>query len=88
MKKYLLLASVLVLGLSVSACSTATKEKLGLAKKAPNEFMVAPKAPLVLPPEYDLRPVTDAATIVNETNTEGMSEAEKAVADKIEKGGK
>ncbi|MFR8206307.1 MAG: DUF3035 domain-containing protein [Alphaproteobacteria bacterium] len=47
-----------ILGLSaacmaLAACSTATKEKLGLTKKAPNEFLVVPRAPLSLPPEYD-----------------------------------
>ena len=53
------LAIGLLTVLSLAACSNVTKEKLGIAQKAPNEFMVAPKAPLSLPPEYDLRPVSD-----------------------------
>jgi hypothetical protein len=32
------------------------KEQLGLTKKAPDEFVVMTKAPLVLPPDYNLRP--------------------------------
>lgn len=31
-----------------TACSTATKEKWGLSKSAPNEYMVAPRAPVVI----------------------------------------
>ncbi len=45
----------LVLG--VAACSGMTKEKLGLAKKAPNEKLVEQRAPLSLPPEFNLRPI-------------------------------
>lgn len=41
----------------LAACSNVTKEKLGLARKAPNEHLVEQKAPLSLPPEFDLRPV-------------------------------
>ena len=54
--------STLILGLALvvglSACG-ATKESLGLNKKAPNEFMVTPNKPLCLPPEYELRPVVE-----------------------------
>ena len=43
--------------LFLSACGT-TKEDLGLRKKAPNEFLVGTRAPLSLPPEYNLLPVS------------------------------
>ena len=39
----------------LGGCDT-TKEALGLNKKAPDEFSVVTKAPLVLPPEFGLRP--------------------------------
>ena len=39
----------------LAGCDT-TKEALGLNKKAPDEFSVVTKAPLVLPPEFGLRP--------------------------------
>ncbi|MCW8835365.1 MAG: DUF3035 domain-containing protein [Rhodospirillales bacterium] len=39
----------------LSGCDTA-KEQLGLTKKAPDEFTVYRRAPLSLPPAYDLRP--------------------------------
>lgn len=45
-----------VLAVSVlGACSTATKKKLGLVSEGPDEFMVMSRAPLSLPPDYDLR---------------------------------
>jgi hypothetical protein len=39
----------------LAACSNA-KEKLGLNKQAPDEFQVVKRAPLAMPPDYDLRP--------------------------------
>ncbi|MBS4773614.1 MAG: DUF3035 domain-containing protein [Proteobacteria bacterium] len=49
---------VLVLTGILSGCGL-TKEKLGIAKKAPDESMVTVRQPLSVPPEYDLRPVAD-----------------------------
>ncbi len=45
------IAAVLVLG----GCANV-KETLGLNKKAPDEFSVVTKAPLIIPPNYNLRP--------------------------------
>jgi len=39
----------------LGGCDSA-KDALGLNKKAPDEFSVVTKAPLVLPPEFGLRP--------------------------------
>ena len=52
-KLRLLLASTLLLGLG--ACS-GVREELGLTKKSPDEFTVVRKAPLVMPPNFTLRP--------------------------------
>ncbi|MEP3891061.1 MAG: DUF3035 domain-containing protein [Hellea sp.] len=41
--------------MGLSACTQTTKA-LGLKKNAPNEFNILTKAPLVIPPEYNLRP--------------------------------
>lgn len=51
------LAAVALAGaaLSLSACG-GTKEALGLTKVTPDEYRVVAKAPLTLPPDYDLRP--------------------------------
>ena len=35
---------------------TSTSRVLGLQKSAPNEFNILTKAPLIIPPEYNLRP--------------------------------
>ncbi len=43
-------SSVMLVG-----CSS-TSRALGLTKEAPNEFNILTKAPLVVPPEYNLRP--------------------------------
>ncbi len=41
--------------LIVTGC-TSTSRALGLEKSAPNEFNILTKAPLIVPPEYNLRP--------------------------------
>ena len=55
-----LVTAALVLALtglaaSLSGCQTASKA-FGLSKIAPDEFRVVTKAPLILPPDYALRP--------------------------------
>jgi hypothetical protein len=50
-----MIASAAVAAVSLSACGHA-KESLGLAKVTPDEFRVVTKAPLVIPPEYAMRP--------------------------------
>lgn len=55
LKTALKLAAVAGLGLALSGCARTTKA-LGLTKSTPNEFNILTKAPLVVPPEYNLRP--------------------------------
>lgn len=43
------------LALAVSACG-GFRENLGLTKQSPDEFRVVSRAPLTLPPDYQLRP--------------------------------
>ena len=76
MKKFVY--AVLASALMLTACSSATKEKLGITKKAPDEFMVVPKAPLVLPPEYDYNPVLTAPAVKPEVSLNGLTPAESA----------
>lgn len=47
---------VLCLVAGLTACSGLTKEKLGLGHRSPNETKVESRAPLSLPPEFDVRP--------------------------------
>ena len=60
MKKVFFCLALVLLSGSLSACS-GVKKKLGLENSAPDEFLVTSRAPLSLPPEYDLRPVTDGS---------------------------
>ena len=56
MKSVLKVAGLVMLaGLGLSACES-TKDALGLNKVVPDEFRVVTKAPLVVPPDYALRP--------------------------------
>ncbi|WP_298725597.1 DUF3035 domain-containing protein [uncultured Ferrovibrio sp.] len=48
-------AVILACPLILAGCDS-TREALGLNKKSPDEFAVVTKAPLVLPPEFGLRP--------------------------------
>ena len=50
-----LIAIAAILGTTISGCSSTSKA-LGLTKSTPNEFNILTKAPLVVPPEYNLRP--------------------------------
>src|SRR6476469_1056797 len=48
-------AAVLVAAAGLAGCQSASKA-LGMSKVTPDEFRVVTKAPLVLPPDYGLRP--------------------------------
>jgi hypothetical protein len=51
----IILASVLVAPLALGACQS-TRSALGMNKVTPDEFRVVSKAPLVVPPDFSLRP--------------------------------
>lgn len=74
----------------LAACSTESREKWGLKNSAPDEFMVSPRAPLTLPPEYDLLPVNQERYYENDNNDEhaDLSTGEKALLSKVDKAGK
>ncbi len=60
----------------LGACSNV-KESMGLNKRAPDEFSVVTKAPLILPPDYNLRPPKPGAR--RPTELAPVSEARAAV---------
>lgn len=62
--------------LPVNACSNA-KETLGLTRQMPDEFAVLKRAPLELPPDYNLRPPRPGAPRPQEMQT--VDEARTAV---------
>lgn len=59
MKKFYLILAVAAL-MSVNACGV-TKKALGFAKEGPDETNVKTNQPLVLPPEYNVRPTKNSA---------------------------
>ena len=50
-----IVASILVAAAGLSGC-VSTRNALGLTKVTPDEFRVVTKAPLVVPPDFALRP--------------------------------
>lgn len=55
MIKRVMTVAILGAALVVTGCQS-TKQALGMTKVVPDEFRVVTKAPLVVPPEYALRP--------------------------------
>lgn len=54
-RTHVIFASLTVASLAMTGCTSATKA-LGLTKQAPNEFNILTKAPLIVPPEFNLKP--------------------------------
>ncbi len=54
--KRLMIAATVTVALAATAGCQSTKQALGMQKVVPDEFRVVTKAPLVVPPEYALRP--------------------------------
>lgn len=55
------------LGLALSACQSV-REAAGLNKQAPDEFAVVNKAPLIIPPDFNLKPPKPGAAPLNQTS--------------------
>ena len=83
MKKIII--SAVAAALALSACNS-TKESLGLSPKAPDEFMVVPRAPLSLPPEYDFNPVAPAQAKNNNIRIENLTDSDVEFLSKMNKG--
>ena len=47
---------VMLAMVALSACTAGMRESFGYGKQAPDEFLVLTKSPLVIPPDYALRP--------------------------------
>ena len=62
MRRNLVLMAALAIAVPalVGGC-TSVKEQLGLTKQSPDEFKVVSRAPLSMPPDYNLRPPTPGA---------------------------
>jgi len=73
------LASIVLFGLG--ACSGTLQDNLGLSDRAPDEFQVVRRAPLVVPPDYNLRPPGQATGAVERRPSE---QAEQIVTGRVQ----
>ncbi len=64
-KQVLRLALLAAAGAALMGCQSI-RDASGLSKSAPDEFAVVTKAPLIIPPEYNLRPPRDGAPPTNQ----------------------
>jgi hypothetical protein len=88
-------AALLLAGAALSGCTSA-REALGMSTVVPDEFRVVSKAPLVVPPDYSLRPPAPGeprpqelqpesqarAALLGQRAAEERSEGEKLLATK------
>lgn len=68
----LTIAAGLGLMLALGGCS-GIGDALGFSKRAPDEFEVLAKAPLVVPPDYNLRPPAEEELALKERNPREMA---------------
>jgi len=72
------LSRLLIVGLAavgLSACGGSLAENLGYGKDAPDEFSIVTKAPLVIPPDYALRPPRPGAPSPRSTSPQALARA-------------
>ena len=67
-------AAVIAIGFVVTGCQSI-REATGAAKLPPDEFTVLTKAPLVLPPDYNLRPPQPGVASRNEIDPDDQARA-------------
>ena len=67
-------AAVLGLGVALIGCQSV-REATGVAKLPPDEFTVLTKAPLVIPPDYNLRPPQPGVASRNEIDPDDQARA-------------
>jgi hypothetical protein len=67
MRKTLFGVSCLAAGFLLTGC-TGFKQTIGLEAQAPDEFAVESRAPLTVPPEFDLRPPAPGAPRPQDVN--------------------
>lgn len=71
------IASLALAGLAVfslSACQSL-RDAAGLTKQSPDEFAVVTKAPLIIPPDFNLKPPTPGAAPLNQTDPTDAAQA-------------
>jgi hypothetical protein len=64
-KQFVRLGLLAACGIALMGCQ-GVKDAAGLGKQSPDEFAVATKQPLVIPPDFNLRPPRDGAPPTNQ----------------------
>ena len=64
--------AIAAIGLALSGC-TAFRQAIGAAKNPPDEFTIVTKAPLVIPPDFNLRPPQPGAAARNEPDPDALA---------------
>jgi hypothetical protein len=71
-----LVAVLTLTAIGLAGCGGGTvAENLGMGKRAPDEFQVVRRAPLVLPPDYNLRPPQPGAAPSQQQDTSAQARA-------------
>ena len=68
------LAAILAVGFSLIGCESI-RQATGAAKLPPDEFTVLTKAPLIIPPDYNLRPPQPGVASRNEIDVDDQARA-------------
>jgi DUF3035 family protein len=66
------IVAIATAGLMLTGC-TAFRTAIGATKNPPDEFTVVTKAPLVIPPDFNLRPPQPGAAARNEPDPDGLA---------------
>jgi len=64
--------AIAAVGLTLTGC-TAFRTAIGATKNPPDEFTVLTKAPLVVPPDFNLRPPQPGAAARNEPDSDALA---------------
>jgi hypothetical protein len=68
------LAAIGGLALSMAGCESM-RDAMGVSKQPPDEFAVVTKAPLIIPPDYNLRPPKPGAAPLNQVSPTESAQA-------------
>jgi hypothetical protein len=68
------LVAVTATALSLAACESI-RSAAGIGKEAPDEFAVVTKAPLIMPPDYNLKPPKPGAPPLNQVSPTESAQA-------------
>lgn len=59
---------------ALAGCGGTVADRLGMGKRAPDEFQVVRRAPLILPPDYTLRPPAPGAAPAQQQDTAAQAQ--------------